>query len=104
MSQQRSTPTCNSLEEVREGIDRIDRQMVALMAEREGYVLQAARFKKTIEDVVVPERIEQIVKKVRAQAGELGATPMVAERTYRTMIDAFCDVERDQHRALHGNK
>ena len=66
MSSKPQTVPCNSLDEVRAHIDRIDRQLVTLMAERETYVRQAARFKQTIEDVVVPARIEQIVVKVRA--------------------------------------
>ncbi|MDP9031075.1 MAG: chorismate mutase, partial [Pseudomonadota bacterium] len=37
---------CTSLEQVRENIDRLDRQIVALLAERGGFVSQAARFKK----------------------------------------------------------
>lgn len=98
------TVVCNSIEEVRANIDRIDRQLVTLMAERETYVRQAARFKKTIEDVVVPARIEQIVVKVRTLAGELGGSPMVAEKTFRKMIDAFIEVERVEHRALHDSK
>ncbi len=39
--------TCDSLEQVRENIDRLDRQIVGLIAERGAYVSQAAGFKKT---------------------------------------------------------
>lgn len=102
MSAKPRTIACNSLNEVRANIDRIDLQLVTLLAERETYVRQAARFKKTIEDVVVPARIEQIVVKVRALATELGGSPMVAEKTFRNMIDAFIEVERVEYRALHG--
>ena len=37
---------CDSLEQVREKIDGLDRQIVGLIAERGAYVSQAARFKK----------------------------------------------------------
>ena len=37
----------DSLDQVRAQIDRLDRQIVALLAERGEYVRQAARFKKT---------------------------------------------------------
>lgn len=37
---------CGSLEEVREHIDAIDRQIVELLAERGGYVRQVMRFKR----------------------------------------------------------
>ena len=35
---------CHTLEEVRTQIDRLDRQIVTLLAERGAYVAQAARF------------------------------------------------------------
>ena len=45
------TTTCQSIEEVRANIDSIDCQIVSLIAQREGYVKQAAKFKKTTDDV-----------------------------------------------------
>jgi len=92
---------CNSLEEVRANIDRIDRQIVALLAERGAYVQQAARFKKTTDDVKAPQRVEQVIAKVTALAGELGADPSVTERVYRAMISAFIDAELAEHTALN---
>ena len=38
---------CNNLEQVRAQIDRLDTQIVELIAERTTYVIQAAKFKKT---------------------------------------------------------
>ncbi len=97
----KSPAPCNSLDEVRANIDRIDVQMVALMSERESYVRQAARFKPSVEAVVVPARVEQIIDRVTRQARELGASTMVVERVYRTMIDAMTEMEVREHRALH---
>lgn len=42
---------CSSLEQVRENIDRIDSEIIKLIAERGEYVAQAAAFKKS-EDAV----------------------------------------------------
>ena len=39
-------PLCATLADVREGIDALDRQIVALLAERGRYVKDAARFKR----------------------------------------------------------
>jgi len=91
---------CNSLDEVRANIDRIDRQLVALIAERGGYVKQAARFKKTTDDVKAPQRVEQVVAKVVALSRELGANPTVTEQVYRAMIAAFIDAELAEHTTL----
>lgn len=84
---------CTSIEEVRANIDRIDRQIVRLLAERGCYVKQAARFKKTTEDVKAPQRVEQVIAKVAALSRELGADPSVTEQVYRAMISGFTNAE-----------
>jgi isochorismate pyruvate lyase len=91
---------CTSLDQVRTNIDRLDRQIVALIAERGGYVKQAAKFKKTTDDVKAPRRVELVVSKVKALSGELGANPAVTEQVYRAMIAAFIEAELKEHAAL----
>lgn len=95
--------TCNSIEEVRANIDAIDRQLVGLIAERGSFVMQAARFKKTTDDVKAPQRVEQVIAKVRALASELGANPEVVDAVYRSMIAAFIHAELVEHAAITGN-
>lgn len=80
---------CHSIQDVRTHIDRLDSQLVPLLAERSFYVSQAAKFKAEKKDVVVPERIEQIVLRVRHMAIENGADPDLMERIYRSMLDAY---------------
>lgn len=95
--------TCNSLEEVRSNIDVIDQKIVSLIAQRGGFVMQAARFKKTTEDVKAPQRVEQVITKVRALATELEANPDVTESVYRAMISAFINAELAEHSSLTSN-
>ena len=83
-----------SLDEVRSNIDRLDRDIIRLMAERGGFVQQAARFKTSHADVEAPKRVEQVIAKVRSLADEAGLEPQVAEAAYRAMIGAFIEVER----------
>ncbi|WP_213879012.1 chorismate mutase [Pseudomonas sp. dw_358] len=92
--------TCTTLEEVRQHIDHIDREVVALLASRGKLVTQAAAFKKTRQDVRAPSRVEQVIDKVRALAHETGASPDVVEQVYRAMISAFIDDELKTHAAL----
>lgn len=94
---------CNSIDEVRSNIDRIDRQIVTLLAERGGFVKQAARFKKTTDDVKAPQRVEQVIAKVTALSQELGANPSVTEKVYRAMISGFINEEMAQHAALNSS-
>ncbi|WP_203009260.1 chorismate mutase [Pseudomonas paraversuta] len=92
--------TCDSLEQVRGQIDRLDRQIVSLIAERGAYVSQAAGFKKDSAAVKAPQRVEQVIAKARALAEKLGANPDVTESVYRAMIAAFIQQELAEHAAL----
>lgn len=94
-------PECKDLAEVRENIDRLDRLLVPLLAERATYVEQAARFKATKAAVVDTPRIEQIILKVRHLAIEEGMDPDLVEHIYRSMIDAFIIHEAKVYTKLH---
>ena len=98
----RMSISCDSLDQVRAQIDRLDRQIVALLAERGEYVRLAARFKKTSADVAAPARVQQVIAKVRTLASEAGAEPAVVERVYRAMIAAFIETEQAEHARLGG--
>lgn len=97
-----SIQSCDSIEQVRSNIDRIDQQLVALLAERGAYVKQAAAFKTSTADVRAPQRVEQVIGKVVALAHSLGANPTVTEQVYRAMISGFIDSELAEHAALQG--
>lgn len=88
---------CANLEEVRANIDRLDREIVRLLAERGQYVVQAARFKKTAADVHAPARVEKVVQNVRKYAAEFGAPADVLEKGYRVLIEGFTEKELAAH-------
>ena len=97
-----SIPTvkqCESLGEIRSNIDRLDREIVRLLAERENFVVQAARFKETASDVQAPARVEQVVANVRRHAVEFGASADVLERGYRVLVAGFTEAELAAHKA-----
>jgi isochorismate pyruvate lyase len=87
------------LANVRREIDTIDAELVRLLAAREQLVRRAGALKKDEQAVRAPARVEQVIDKVRALAGEAGASPDVVERVYRAMISAFIDLELTQHRS-----
>ncbi len=87
---------CNSLEEVRSNIDRIDNEIIKLIAERTDYVKQASSFKKSEDGVKAPERVEAVIQKVREKAAEYGADPDMVEVLYREMISRFVSMEMDE--------
>ena len=83
----------DSLAAVRSNIDRIDREIVALLAERGRYVLEAARFKTSETAVRASDRVEQVIAKVRANSEVYGADPAIVETVYRSMIESFINAE-----------
>lgn len=87
---------CKSLEEVRDNIDRIDDEIIKLIAERGTYVVQASTFKKNENSVKAPNRVEQVISKVRKKAEEYGANPDMIEALYREMISRFINLEMDE--------
>ena len=91
---------CDTMADVRQHIDALDNRIVALLAERSGYVAQAARIKQNSDQIFDGPRIEFIIDRVRAQAREAGAPEAVMEATYRAMIAAFIDFERGEFSRL----
>ena len=87
-----------TLDDIRRLIDRIDDDLVQRLADREALVRRAAAFKTDAQAVRAPDRVGQVVTRVRSLAVEKGASPDVVERVYLAMIDAFIDLELDEHR------
>ena len=80
---------CNSLDEVRANIDRIDSEIIRLIAQRGEYVAQAAAFKKSETAVRDSSRVEAVVQKARKTAEQYGTSPDLIEAVYRELISRF---------------
>ncbi len=87
---------CKDIQEVRAGIDRIDNEIIKLIAERGEYVKQASKFKKDEQGVKAPDRVEQVIKGVKEKAEKYGADPDMCEALYREMISRFTDAEMQE--------
>lgn len=87
-------PLCANLAEVRANVDRLDREIVGLLAERGRYVKDAARFKRDSFQVAAPQRQQEVIEHVRRLAEEAGAYPEVVEACYRALIAGF--IAREQ--------
>jgi isochorismate pyruvate lyase len=78
---------CTSMAEVRQGVDALDRALVALLAERQRYMDAAARIKPNRDAVHDDARIEDVVAKVLASAEAHHLSPAIAEPVWRLLID-----------------
>ena len=84
---------CASIEDVRHGIDALDREVIALLGHRARYVEVAAQFKTGESSVRAPERQRAVLQARRRWADEEGLSPEVIEELYRTLISHFIDRE-----------
>lgn len=90
----------NSLSDVRDNIDCIDRKIIMLLKERQDMVKLAATFKKDETGVRDNKRVEAVIQKVIDLAIAAKLDPNVAEETYRAMISSFINLELSEHRNI----
>ena len=81
-----SPEACRTMAEVREGVDAVDRQLVALIAQRARFMEAAARIKPSRDVVHDDWRIADVVQKVTAEATRLGVTTEIVEPVWRELI------------------
>lgn len=94
---------CKTMAEIRDGIDRIDQEIVDLLAERQEYVENAGRVKSSRDLVRDQGRIDDVLSKVRSRATASGANPHMVEATFGAMVEWFIAHEFevfDTHNAL----
>jgi len=89
------------MDEVRDAIDCIDRKLVALIAERVGYIEAAGRIKACADEVRLAWRIEDVVAKVLAEAGKRGLSKRIAEPVWRELIDRCIAHEHEIWASAH---
>ncbi|NVO58691.1 chorismate mutase [Rhodobacteraceae bacterium B1Z28] len=79
---------CTSMQELRVQIDQLDRQLIEMLGVRAGYIDRASELKPGEGlPARIPDRVEDVVQKVRANADELGMDPDLAETLWRILID-----------------
>jgi len=84
---------CNSLEEARKEIDKVDNQIVDLIATRNAYIRELAHFKNSVDEIKAKDRIDDVINRMRSRAIELDLSPNLINDLYIRMIDAMVDTE-----------
>ena len=84
---------CTSMEEIRAEIDRLDRQIIALLGQRFAYVKAASKFKMSETEVRAPERVEAMLRQRRAWAEQEGLSADAIEQLYRDLVTYFIEEE-----------
>jgi isochorismate pyruvate lyase len=78
---------CTSMSDVRAEIDRIDRAVVALLAERMSFIEAAGRIKEQRCAVRDEARKADVLAKVTAEARRLGFPDSLAHAVYDVLVE-----------------
>ncbi|QDP20192.1 chorismate mutase [Sphingomonas xanthus] len=79
---------CQTMTDVRAGVDDVDRRIVALLRRRFGYMDAAARIKPDRSAVRDEWRKADVKTKVDAEAGRLGVDRALTARLYEDLIES----------------
>ena len=91
---------CQTMTEVRAGVDQTDRELVALLARRFGYMDAAARIKPDRARVRDDVRKAQVLDNVRGLARAAAIPETVIAAVWETLVEGSIAYELDRFDAL----
>lgn len=92
----RPPESCASMADVRAGVDSLDRDLVALLAERFRFMDAAARIKPGRDQVRDEARKRQVIANAQAEAARLGLDPAVVALLWEALVEASIAHEFEQ--------
>jgi isochorismate pyruvate lyase len=97
----RGEGTCAAtLAHIRAAIDRIDGEIVTLLARRLRWTRDAARFKADEGEVAAPKRAEAVVARAKTLGAARGVPAEIVEPVYRALIAASIADQRKIFRRI----
>ncbi len=93
---------CETMAEVRDGVDATDRAIVALLARRFGYMEAAARIKPTRESVRDEARKARVIDAAKAQAAATGVPVPLVAALWEMLVETSIDYEMARFDAIRG--
>lgn len=86
---------CETMIDVREGVDATDRELVALLSRRFGYMRAAARIKPNREAVRDEERKASVIAAAVSEAEASGVPGEVIAQVWETLVEGSIAYEFD---------
>jgi isochorismate pyruvate lyase len=87
---------CTTMAEVRAGVDSLDRELVALLAERFRFMNAAARIKPGRNQVRDEGRKQQVIENAMAEAERQGLNPATVGLLWEALVEASIAHEFEQ--------
>ena len=97
-----SPERCETMEQVRAGVDQVDRELVALLARRFGYMDAAARIKADRGIVRDDIRKAQVIDNVRGHARAVGIPESVVANMWEVLVEESIAYELERFDTLRG--
>ncbi|KKC39230.1 chorismate mutase [Devosia epidermidihirudinis] len=94
MTATKTPAECETKEDVRAEIDRVDQALLSLFAERHRYVTRMAQIKTDPHEARDPVRIEAVIARLRERSLALDLDEDQAELVWRTLIDWNINYEK----------
>jgi isochorismate pyruvate lyase len=93
---------CRSMADVRAGVDHIDQQLVALLAQRFAYMDAAARIKSDRATVRDEQRKAEVIANVRRAALDQRIPQELISQIWDQLVEGSIAYELDRWDDLHG--
>ena len=91
---------CDNIQEIRDAIDVIDREILQLFAQRHEYVKEIVKFKSGDEEgIIARERKELVLKQRREWAEARGLDAEMMVEVFRLLIDKNIQLQFDIHKS-----
>ena len=79
---------CASADEIPIEIDRIDRQIISLFAERHKYIEEIVKFKHDENSIVALDRKEKVINERKTWAKDAGLNPDTFKEIYTLLVES----------------
>ena len=99
MSANKLPQQCQSLADIRDEVNRIDRELIELLAERTAYAEAAFAFKKSEADIRSPEHLPAFFADRKRQAREAGLSESMVEEIFKSLVARSIEMHSAQWRS-----
>ena len=84
---------CQNLNEVRQEIDRIDREMMRQFSERYEYVKAASKFKPNVASIAAPDRVASMLEERKLWAKEESFDIQLGVKLFEQITRLFIEAQ-----------
>lgn len=89
---------CQTIQQVRDGVDEIDSLLLDLIVRRQAYTVRAAKIKRDAGSQVRDEaRLSYQIERAKTLGTQKGISPMLIEPIFRMLIEQHIKLETIEH-------